>query len=1143
MNVKICGFYDGTIDIAHLGLGEDDIDDRFKIGKKLKARILYDTVASSERRFALSVLPHIFNLASPLAADKKTPLEEAIPVGKTVASTKIIRVIPDWGVVCRTDDGIEGFAHISHLSDERLPSLSHSTTQFKAGTYHRARVIGHSPLDGILLLSFEQKVLDQVFMQVGELKVGQILKGTIRRLSDKGLFVNVQGSVDGVVWPLHYADIRLKHPEKRFKVGSTVKCRVFALESARNRVVLTLKKSLVDSDLPVPSSFEDVKTGEITPAVVSKILDKGCIVDLFGGLRAFVPQSEASQSYVANLNDIFFVGKPVDVRITDVDEGRSKLVASVRQALPTAVAAEKLEVGTAVNGIVQQVHAEQVVVTLVPSQLTALLSLSNLSNHRGMGVDELRSALKTGEKLDDLVVVSKNPTSGLLIVANKREKVTKPATGISNAARSFDDLTVGDVLPGRVISVTPNGAMLRIGKTIRGRVAPTDQSDDLSRAAGEGSLKVDDNVLCCILDVDAANRTVDLSTRKSRTAPEEKIKPVDPEITDISSLKEGQRIRGLVRRVAENGVFVSLGRNVVARVMIKELFDEFVKDWKSRFVVNQLVTGKVLSVTNGKVELTLRTKARKGATAAKLRISDFTEGQKVTAVVKKVETYGLFLRIDGSDVSGLCHRSEISDDKKADVSQALKGFREGDQVRAVITQVDKEKNRCNFSIKASHFDEDFKGAEDVEMAEDEEDEDDDEDEDEDDEAEGDDDDHDEEEEEDEAEDDEDDEDANDDEEDEIKLLGSDDEVMDGAETEEEIDTAPAGSSKAQKRVSTAGPSLSVGGFDWTGGAEGAGSDSDSDSDVEEEKSKPSKGKKRAMDLAASTAGEDRPESASEFERALLASPNSSFLWIQYMSFMLQLHEVAKARSIGRQALERINFREEEEKLNVWMALVNLELGFGTEESADKVFKEAAQYNDARTVHLRYADALVQAGKPADEVYKRLLKKFSAFPDSWAKYAEYHLKRGEVEAARALLPRSLQSLDKSKHLEMTQKFAVLEFKYGEAERGKTLFEGILDRYPKRLDVWNVYVDQVAKAGDIGAVRVLVERALGRKMTAKRAKFVFKKWLSVESRIGDAAGAEKAKTRAREWVAANAGGGESESEEESEEEEEEEDEDSE
>jgi len=60
-----------------------------------------------------------------------------------------------------------------------------------------------------------------------------------------------------------------------------------------------------------------------------------------------------------------------------------------------------------------------------------------------------------------------------------------------------------------------------------------------------------------------------------------------------------------------------------------------------------------------------------------------------------------------------------------------------------------------------------------------------------------------------------------------------------------------------------------------------------------------KRKRRALDDLTATAPDDRPESVTGFERALLASPNSSFLWIQYMSFQLQLHEVDKARRIGR----------------------------------------------------------------------------------------------------------------------------------------------------------------------------------------------------------------------------------------------------
>jgi rRNA biogenesis protein RRP5 len=94
------------------------------------------------------------------------------------------------------------------------------------------------------------------------------------------------------------------------------------------------------------------------------------------------------------------------------------------------------------------------------------------------------------------------------------------------------------------------------------------------------------------------------------------------------------------------------------------LTSKYVKDWQPRFQLNQLVSGKILSVDvkRNQVEMSLR-KTPSTATKSKtvqLGLSDFVEGQKVVAIVKKVEAYGMFLRIDGSDVSGLCHKSEVS---------------------------------------------------------------------------------------------------------------------------------------------------------------------------------------------------------------------------------------------------------------------------------------------------------------------------------------------------------------------------------------------------------------------------------------------------------------------------------------------------
>lgn len=93
--------------------------------------------------------------------------------------------------------------------------------------------MGYYPLDGLLQLTMRQSILDQKFLQVGEVQVGEIIKGTVKKLTDSALFVSMSGNVDAVIWPTHYADITLKHPQKRFKPGSSIKCRVGSLPSSR----------------------------------------------------------------------------------------------------------------------------------------------------------------------------------------------------------------------------------------------------------------------------------------------------------------------------------------------------------------------------------------------------------------------------------------------------------------------------------------------------------------------------------------------------------------------------------------------------------------------------------------------------------------------------------------------------------------------------------------------------------------------------------------------------------------------------------------------------------------------------------------------------------------------------------------------
>jgi rRNA biogenesis protein RRP5 len=157
-----------------------------------------------------------------------------------------------------------------------------------------------------------------------------------------------------------------------------------------------------------------------------------------------------------------------------------------------------------------------------------------------------------------------------------------------------------------------------------------------------------------------------------------------------------------------------------------------------------------------------------------------------------------------------------------------------------------------------------------------------------------------------------------------------------------------------------------GGFQWAGidmqlEAE-RGSDSSSDEEMEPSKKRKKRHRKEIEQDFTADMHTKTPESNADFERLLLGSPNSSYLWVQYMSFQLQISEVERAREIGRRALQVIHFREEQEKLNVWIALLNLENVYGTEESLEAMFKDAARQNDSKTVHLRLASIFDQTEK-------------------------------------------------------------------------------------------------------------------------------------------------------------------------------------
>ena len=412
--------------------------------------------------------------------------------------------------------------------------------------------------------------------------------------------------------------------------------KVLTVDPERNRIVLTAKKTLLDTTFPILTAFSDAKVGLLTHAVIFRVTDKYLMVEFFNNVKAMVPAREAryglfcgtySHALIrfpsetgAQLTDVYAPGKVIKVRIISVHPETQRIGASVRQGASSFTDVTDISgvlMGDVVEGVVTQLHKLNVVLSLKPSDVRALMSFSSLARHRNTNVPELRTSLKPGASIVSLVVVSRNPDKGFVVVTgHSKSDLHRKIT------LSMDRITIGQVVGGRVIRYARCGAHVKLTTRISGSLHPTDASDDYE--TGNPFPAVDSVLRAAVVGIDKSSNHLFLSTRTSRLSPSDAKQPVDREINSTNDLNVGDTVRGFIKSVAEHGLFVMLGRGIDARVQIKELFDEvwfgllpnsssaesgsqYIKDWKSRFDVNQLVRGRILryvSLSECRVEFT-----------------------------------------------------------------------------------------------------------------------------------------------------------------------------------------------------------------------------------------------------------------------------------------------------------------------------------------------------------------------------------------------------------------------------------------------------------------------------------------------------------------------------------------------------------
>lgn len=866
----------------------------------------------------------------------------------------------------RVNQVLKGLLILNKSESKRLVKLTSKPSLVKAAK------------DGRLLKTFE------------DVKEGEEVAGYIQGITPTGIFVHFATELTGLLLKAHLPEESKQLPDFGMRQNESISPRVLSADHEQRRFLLTLKpvtekglKSKSGSksaSVPKPTvsnpvdgvstTLDDYIAGKLTKARITSIKATQLNVLLADNVPGRVNVSEAFDGWDDIKNTkrplkAFQVKQILSVRVLGFHDSRSHRFLPISHRNTTQVfeltakpslqtqagldilTLEKVEVGSIWPVFVNNISDDCVWVNLSPI-VRGRIRTMDVSSDVSLLTD-LTKSFPVGSVLKAKVTSIDNPHNRLELSA-RSDGSALPTT--------LNDISKGMVLPGRVTKVTERQVMVQLINTLSGAVGLTDLTDDYSKA-NPSAYKKNQIVRVCVRDIDMPKKRVALSMRPSKIL-SSSLPVEDPEITLISDLSVNDIVRGFVKNVTDAGLFVNIGNNVTAFVKVSELSDLFLKEWRSHFEIDRLVKGRitVADAQANQLQMSLKQSLVDKDYQPPLTFADMTVGKVVTGKVRKVADFGVFIVVDGSsNLSGLCHRSELADHR---APNPAKLYNEGDAVQAKVLKIDQAKNQISFGLKASYFDSnsvsrvpldaESNDGEDLEN---------DSDDDSDDATEG----------------------MNGvklgefenvhttGEQNEDHATGAEMEDTDSQSSDDGAENVDlddggarivAGRNKPSKSAVTG---LATNGFDWTGGMAGQsdeGMDSESDAEPAETKRK----RRRKAEIIIDKTGDldaNGPQSIADFERLLMGQPNSSVLWLSYMAFQLQLSEISKAREIAERAIKTINIREETEKMNVWVALLNLENTYGTEESLDEVFKRACQYNDSLEMHERLISIHIQSG--------------------------------------------------------------------------------------------------------------------------------------------------------------------------------------
>jgi small subunit ribosomal protein S1 len=502
-------------------------------------------------------------------------------------------------------------------------------------------------------------------------RTGDVLTGTVLLVTRDSVIIDINYKCEGQAPLAEFLD-----PDGKVTVkeGDEVDVYFEGTETENGTVMLSHAKA---EKYKVWRELERAFQNEAP--VEGMILGKvkgGLKVDI--GVAAFLPGSHVDIRPARNLDR--YVGQRGRFQILKFNRARANVVVSRRSVLERERSSLKeetlkvLEEGVILEGTVKNITDYGAFIDL--GGLDGLLHITDMSWGRLQHPSEV---LKVGDKVK--VVVLKYDSGRERVSLGMKQIMTDPWT---KAAETYPP---GTRVRGKVVSVTDYGAFVELEKGVEGLIHVSEMSWSKRAMHPSKVVNVGDTVEVQVLGVDEANRRISLGLKQTEPNPWEELAARHP---------VGSRVVGKVKSITDFGVFIEIEPGIDGLVHISDLSwtrkirhpSEFVKKGDE---VEAIVLG--IEVEHERVSLGIKQTTPDPWSTVSER---FPLNTRVTGTVSSVADFGVFVELT-EGIEGLIHISQLSNER---VDKPSSLFKPGDQVEALVVQLDIRERRIGLSIKA-----------------------------------------------------------------------------------------------------------------------------------------------------------------------------------------------------------------------------------------------------------------------------------------------------------------------------------------------------------------------------------------------------------------------------------------------------------